>query len=127
MIWLWIGQFLRYLAKLIIPPPVRPTFPKIDYENDPCPCCGHPGAKLDSVEVMNPANIETGGKIFCRRTCKTCGASCFLATVRDTTTQGERNKVWAKVRIGQAAEHKPLAPAATEVETSKKEGNTNGG
>jgi len=52
MIIAWLIEAVRFLLKLIIPPPPKFVIPKIN-PNAPCPACGNESGKISVVKLPN--------------------------------------------------------------------------
>ena len=79
MIFHWLLQLFRWLARLVISPPPL-ALAKIDV-NARCPVCGHQRGRLRAVEVNASQTDVPQNMTLCQHTCKDCGARWFERTI----------------------------------------------
>jgi hypothetical protein len=75
MIFHWLKQFLRTLARLIIPPTPL-ALARIEV-NARCPVCAYRRGRLRTVEVDASKTDKPLNATLCQHTCLVCGARWF--------------------------------------------------
>jgi hypothetical protein len=74
MIFVWIWAVIRFLGRIVIPPPAKIEPPRIDPKS-PCIACGNHDSKVQYVVVSSkPGSVGAVRKGLLRITCNVCGA-----------------------------------------------------
>lgn len=75
MIFHWVKQLFRWLARLVIPPTPM-ALARIEL-NARCPVCAHRGGRLRAVELDASKTDKPLSVTLCQHTCLVCGARWF--------------------------------------------------